>query len=84
MEDVAGNEVRSNQNVSVPGLLYIPNHTHRHLGGDCGFIYRVGVIFSTGFDIILWYVCLVLSTGAVKNGQQEQSIYGKIFYRFYF
>ena len=35
--------VGSNQNVSVSGLLYIPNHTHRYLGGVRLFKLRLGV-----------------------------------------
>ena len=45
------------------------------VGGDCVFEYSV-------IDIIFWYVCLVLSTGGVKNKHQEQSIYVYIFHHF--
>ena len=35
---------RSNQNVSVPGFLYVPNHTHRRPGGVRLFQLRLGDI----------------------------------------
>ena len=53
-------------------LFYLTNHCVRPVGSDC--------VFDIVIDIFFMRFSLVLSTGAVKNKRQEQSISVYVFH----